>query len=537
MANQNLVESFPDDIDAYNRLGRAYMELGEYTQAKEAYRKAIGIDPYNSIAQKNLDRLALLGKNTKAAGAQVKKVEPTQFIKEVGKAGVVSLLSMARPQVLAKLAAGAALNLKIDGTNLVVENGLGEYVGQVDPRHGQRLIKLMEGGNRYSAAVVSATAEGSVTVMISETYQDPSQAGRLSFPPRDGSETTHWTPAGTAWCGVNSNTKSPCPAIPASPLSVGKRARNRRSSSRRRRRRKKKTRSRVRVRALFTVQVQEFSSKRFLVVQGKTRPVNIENEMRSSYLDYAMSVIVSRALPDVRDGLKPVQRRILYAMNDMGVRYNTAYKKSARIVGEVMGKYHPHGDSPIYEAMVRMAQDFSMRYMLVDGQGNFGSVDDDPPAAMRYTEARFAEIAEQMLLDIDRDTVDFQPNFDNSLKEPTVLPTRLPNLLVNGSAGIAVGMATNIPPHNLNEVCDALIFLIDNPEATVEELGRFVKGPDFPTGGIILGLEGIKSAYATGHGRIVVRARARSPTTRRATARSSSPSCPIRPTRPPWSRR
>ena len=244
------------------------------------------------------------------------------------------------------------------------------------------------------------------------------------------------------------------------------------------------------------------------MVVGKKRPVTIESEMRSSYLDYAMSVIVSRALPDVRDGLKPVQRRILYAMNDMGIRYNTAYKKSARIVGEVMGKFHPHGDSPVYEAMVRLAQDFSMRYPLVDGQGNFGSVDNDPPAAMRYTEARLSEIAEQMLLNIDSDTVDFVPNFDSSLVEPSVLPTRLPNLLVNGSSGIAVGMATSIPPHNLNEVCDALIHLIDNPESTVEDLGMFVRGPDFPTGGIIQGLEGIKSAYATGHGRIVVRARA-----------------------------
>ncbi len=244
------------------------------------------------------------------------------------------------------------------------------------------------------------------------------------------------------------------------------------------------------------------------MVVGKKRPVTIESEMRTSYLDYAMSVIVSRALPDVRDGLKPVQRRILYAMNDMGIRYNTAFKKSARIVGEVMGKYHPHGDSPVYEAMVRLAQDFSMRYTLVDGQGNFGSVDNDPPAAMRYTEARLTEIAEQMLLNIDSDTVDFVPNFDSSLMEPSVLPTRLPNLLVNGSAGIAVGMATNIPPHNLSEICDAMIHLIDNPEATVEDLGQFVRGPDFPTGGIILGLEGIKSAYATGHGRIVVRAKA-----------------------------
>jgi DNA gyrase subunit A len=241
---------------------------------------------------------------------------------------------------------------------------------------------------------------------------------------------------------------------------------------------------------------------------GNKRPVTIESEMRNSYLDYAMSVIVSRALPDVRDGLKPVQRRILYAMNDMGIRYNTAFKKSARIVGEVMGKYHPHGDSPVYEAMVRLAQNFSMRYTLVDGQGNFGSVDNDPPAAMRYTEARFTEIAEQMLVNIDSDTVDFVPNFDSSLMEPTVLPTRLPNLLVNGSSGIAVGMATNIPPHNLREVCDAMIHLIDNPDATIEDLGKFVRGPDFPTGGIILGLEGIKSAYATGHGRIVVRAKA-----------------------------
>ena len=244
------------------------------------------------------------------------------------------------------------------------------------------------------------------------------------------------------------------------------------------------------------------------MVLGKTIPINIEDEMRSSYLDYAMSVIVSRALPDVRDGLKPVQRRILYAMGDMGVTHSSAYKKSARIVGEVLGKYHPHGDTSVYDAMVRLAQDFSMRYTLVDGQGNFGSVDNDPPAAMRYTEARIAEIAEQMLVDIDKDTVDFTPNFDASLKEPVVLPTRLPNLLLNGSAGIAVGMATNIPPHNLGEVCAAVSYLIDNPEATVEELTQFVKGPDFPTGGIILGQEGIKGAYATGRGRIVVQARA-----------------------------
>ena len=244
------------------------------------------------------------------------------------------------------------------------------------------------------------------------------------------------------------------------------------------------------------------------MVTGNVKPVSIEEEMRSSYLDYAMSVIVSRALPDVRDGLKPVHRRILYAMSEMGITHRSSYKKSARIVGEVLGKYHPHGDGPVYDAMVRMAQDFSMRYTLIDGQGNFGSVDNDPPAAMRYTEARLTEIAEQLLIDIDKDTVDFVPNFDDSLKEPWVLPTRVPNLLVNGSSGIAVGMATNIPPHNLGEVCDALTYLIDNRHATVDELMQFIKGPDFPTGGIILGEEGIKSAYATGRGRVVVRAKA-----------------------------
>ncbi len=243
------------------------------------------------------------------------------------------------------------------------------------------------------------------------------------------------------------------------------------------------------------------------MVLGATKPINIEDEMKSSYLDYAMSVIVSRALPDVRDGLKPVHRRILYAMDGLGLSHAGAHKKSARIVGEVLGKYHPHGDASVYDAMVRMAQDFSMRYPLVDGQGNFGSMDDDPPAAMRYTEARLSAIAEQMLVDLDKDTVDFMPNFDGSLKEPVVLPTRLPNLLVNGSSGIAVGMATNIPPHNLTEVCDAISYLIDNPEATVDELTQFVKGPDFPTAGIILGAEGIKNAYATGHGRVVIRAK------------------------------
>jgi DNA gyrase subunit A len=240
---------------------------------------------------------------------------------------------------------------------------------------------------------------------------------------------------------------------------------------------------------------------------GVVKPVDIEEEMKSSYLDYAMSVIVSRALPDARDGLKPVQRRILYAMDGLGLRHNTPYKKSARIVGEVMGKYHPHGDASIYETMVRMAQDFSQRYVSVDGQGNFGSVDGDPPAAMRYTEARLAEIAGEMLVDIDKDTVDFAPNFDDSLKEPSVLPARLPNLLVNGSSGIAVGMATNIPPHNLGEICDAIAYLIDTPEATVDELMEFVTGPDFPTAGIILGNEGIKSAYATGRGKIILRAK------------------------------
>ena len=244
------------------------------------------------------------------------------------------------------------------------------------------------------------------------------------------------------------------------------------------------------------------------------KPVDIEEEMKSSYLDYAMSVIISRALPDVRDGLKPVQRRVLYSMDGLGLRYNSPYKKSARIVGEVMGKYHPHGDAPIYEAMVRMAQDFSLRYTLVDGQGNFGSVDNDPPAAMRYTEARFSKIAEEMLADIEKNTVDFIPNFDDSLQEPSILPARLPNLLVNGSSGIAVGMTTNIPPHNLGEICDAVVHLIDNPEATSEELLGLVRGPDFPTGGIIWGKGGIDNAYTTGQGKIVLRAKARELTTK-----------------------
>ncbi len=241
---------------------------------------------------------------------------------------------------------------------------------------------------------------------------------------------------------------------------------------------------------------------------GFVRPTQIEQEMRSSYLDYAMSVIVARALPDVRDGLKPVHRRILYAAHELGMRPTSSYKKSARLVGEVLGKFHPHGDSAVYDALVRMAQPFSMRMPLIDGQGNFGSVDGDPPAAMRYTEARLARVAEEMLNGLDQDTVDFIDNFDGSLREPVVLPARLPNLLINGVSGIAVGMATNIPPHNPSEVCGAVIRLIDKPEATVEELIRHVKGPDFPTAGIIMGREGIKNAYTTGRGQIIVRARA-----------------------------
>lgn len=245
---------------------------------------------------------------------------------------------------------------------------------------------------------------------------------------------------------------------------------------------------------------------------GTVTQIDINREMRNSFLDYAVSVIVSRALPDARDGLKPVHRRVLYAMYDMGIRPNGSHRKSARIVGEVLGKYHPHGDSSVYDAMVRMAQDFSMRYPLVDGQGNFGSVDGDSAAAMRYTEARMARIATELLEDIEKNTVDFVPNFDDSLQEPELLPARLPNLLLNGSSGIAVGMATNIPPHNLTEVCNAIIHLIDRQheldEVTLEDLMQFVTGPDFPTGGIIVGTEGIRNAYATGRGRIIVRAKA-----------------------------
>ncbi len=241
--------------------------------------------------------------------------------------------------------------------------------------------------------------------------------------------------------------------------------------------------------------------------QAKIIKVNIEEEMKSAYIDYSMSVIVSRALPDVRDGLKPVHRRVLFGMSELGVLSNRPYKKSARIVGEVLGKYHPHGDSSVYDAMVRMAQDWSLRYPLVDGQGNFGSIDGDSPAAMRYTEAKLKRIAEETLSDIDKDTVDLQPNFDDTLQEPTVMPTRIPLLLVNGASGIAVGMATNMPPHNLSESVDAIIAYIDNPEITVDELMHHIKGPDFPTGGIIYGEQGIREAFETGRGRIVVRAR------------------------------
>jgi len=242
---------------------------------------------------------------------------------------------------------------------------------------------------------------------------------------------------------------------------------------------------------------------------GTLQQVDIDAQMRQAYLDYAMSVIVARALPDARDGLKPVHRRILYAMSELGLRSNTSYKKSARIVGEVLGKFHPHGDSAVYETMARMAQDFSMRYLLVDGQGNFGSIDGDAPAAMRYTEARLSKMAEELLADIDKDTVDFAPNFDESLEEPTVLPARLPNLLLNGTSGIAVGMATNIPPHNLGELVAAINFLIDNfdraDDIPLEDLMKFIPAPDFPTGGIIVGREGIEHAYGTGKGRLVLR--------------------------------
>ncbi|MBJ25943.1 MAG: DNA gyrase subunit A [Flavobacteriaceae bacterium] len=240
----------------------------------------------------------------------------------------------------------------------------------------------------------------------------------------------------------------------------------------------------------------------------KLIPINIEDEMKSSYIDYSMSVIVSRALPDVRDGLKPVHRRVLFGMYDMGIRSSSSYKKSARIVGEVMGKYHPHGDSSVYDSMVRMAQTWSLRYLLVDGQGNFGSVDGDSPAAMRYTEARMQKISEDLLADIDKDTVDLQLNFDDSLKEPTVLPNRIPNLLINGASGIAVGMATNMPPHNLTEVINGITMYIENNDVTIEELMQEIKAPDFPTGAIIYGYEGVRDAFLTGRGKVVMRANA-----------------------------
>lgn len=253
----------------------------------------------------------------------------------------------------------------------------------------------------------------------------------------------------------------------------------------------------------------ENTDESVLKVEEKAKTVvarTIEDEMEQSYLQYAMSVIVARALPDVRDGLKPVQRRILYVMGESGLRANAKFRKSATVVGDVMGSYHPHGDSAIYDTMVRMAQDFSMRYTLVDGQGNFGSMDGDPPAAYRYTEARMTKLSEEMLSDIDKETVDWRPNFDDSKQEPTVLPARLPNLLLNGQIGIAVGMATNIPPHNLSEVIDATIELIDNPSAELADLLKYVKGPDFPTGAIVYGKESLRQAYASGRGSVVVRA-------------------------------
>ena len=241
--------------------------------------------------------------------------------------------------------------------------------------------------------------------------------------------------------------------------------------------------------------------------QQKIMQVDLEREMKKSYIDYAMSVIVGRALPDVRDGLKPVHRRILYAMYEDGLTSDKPYRKSATTVGNVLGRYHPHGDASVYDAMVRMAQPFSLHYPLIDGHGNFGSVDGDPPAAYRYTEARMAKLANYMLADIKKNTVDFQPNFDEERQEPVVLPSRFPNLLVNGSSGIAVGMATNIPPHNLSEVIDGTCYVIDHPEAELDEICQFIKGPDFPTGGVIMGRSGIRAAYATGRGKIKVRAK------------------------------
>ena len=245
-----------------------------------------------------------------------------------------------------------------------------------------------------------------------------------------------------------------------------------------------------------------------MIDQDRILKIDIKQEMQSAYIDYSMSVIVARALPDVRDGFKPVHRRVLFGMDKLGNTSDKPYKKSARIVGDVLGKYHPHGDSSVYFALVRMAQPWSLRYPLVDGQGNFGSVDGDSPAAMRYTEARLSRIAEEMLRDIEKDTVDFTPNFDNTLEEPTVLPTRIPNLLVNGASGIAVGMATNMPPHNLSECIDASVALIDDRELTVEDLMQYIKAPDFPTGATIYGYAGVKDAFETGRGRIILRGKA-----------------------------
>src|SRR5699024_6815134 len=245
------------------------------------------------------------------------------------------------------------------------------------------------------------------------------------------------------------------------------------------------------------------------MAREKIIPVSIEDEMQSAYIDYSMSVIVSRALPDVRDGLKPVHRRILYGMSDLGMTHNRNYKKSARVVGEVLGKYHPHGDTAVYDSIVRMVQDFSLRYPLVDGQGNFGSIDGDSPAAMRYTEVRMQRLAEEMLNDLKKGTIDFQPNFDDTLQEPTVLPAMVPNLLVNGSSGIAVGMSTNMAPHNMTEVIDGTLAYIDNPDIDLKALMKYIKAPDFPTGGIIYGYDGVKKAYETGRGKITMRARAK----------------------------
>jgi DNA gyrase subunit A len=251
----------------------------------------------------------------------------------------------------------------------------------------------------------------------------------------------------------------------------------------------------------------------YMIDNERIIKVNIEEQMKSAYIDYSMSVIVSRALPDVRDGLKPVHRRVLFGMQELGVFSNKPFKKSARIVGEVLGKYHPHGDSSVYMTMVRMAQDWSLRYPLIDGQGNFGSVDGDSPAAMRYTEARLAKIAEEILADLDKNTVNFQPNFDESLQEPTVMPTRLPNLLVNGTSGIAVGMATNMPPHNLSDTIDAIIAYIDKNHIEISDLIQIIKAPDFPTGGIIYGYQGVIDSFQTGRGRIIVRGKAHIETT------------------------